>query len=208
LPTDLDLALALEAWQQLPEEVKFAITRLALEAQQKEELALSKARQRDQQWQAKLDALRAEMQTQSREALRRRDAEADAGQADLEARLRKEMQEKDEAAQAKAMQREQDLIAQLTAKAEARQAAAQSQWEAEAEKKARAAIEPFKTLLARAEKERDHARYTAAEGMRQVQQLEKKLGEASTFLNGLRNGKDTETTNFYHLEEKVTSNGH
>ena len=86
--------------------------------------------------------------------------------------------------------------------------AAQAQWEAKAEKKARAAIEPFKLLLARAEKERDDARYSAAEGIRHVNNLEKKLTEASSFLNGLRNGKETETTSFWHLEEKVASNGH
>ena len=67
------------------------------------------------------------------------------------------MQQKEEAAQAKAKQREQDLVAQLTAQAEARQMAAQAQWETESEKKTRAAIEPFKALLARTEKERDEA---------------------------------------------------
>jgi hypothetical protein len=198
-----------EEWERQTESrVRAAEARLTNEAQQKEELFQSRARQRDQQWQAKLDALRAEMQAHAREAVRRRDADADTAQGELEARLRKEMQEKDETAQAKAMQREQDLVAQLTAQAEARQIAAQAQWEMEAEKKTRAAIEPFKGLLARAEKERDEARQTASEGIRQVQNLEKKLTEASSFLNGLRNGKPAETSLSWHIEEKLTTNGH
>ena len=67
--------------------------------------------------------------------------------------------------------------------------AAQTQLEKESEKKARAAIEPFKALLARAEEERDEARQSAAESGHHVQNLEKKLTEASSFLNGWRNGK-------------------
>ena len=67
--------------------------------------------------------------------------------------------------------------------------AAQAQWEIESEKKVRAAIEPFKVALARSEEERDEARQSATEGNRQVQNLEKKLTEASSFLNSWRNGK-------------------
>ena len=107
----------------------------------------------------------------------------------MEANLRKEMQQKDEAAQALAKQREQDLVAQLSALAEARQMAAQAQWETDSENKMRAAIEPFKALLVRSEKERDEANQFAAESARQVQNLEKKLTEASSFLNSWRNGK-------------------
>jgi hypothetical protein len=44
-------------------------------------------------------------------------------------------------------------------------------------------------MLVRAEKERDEARQAASEGRRQLQNLEKKLAEASTFLNGWGNGK-------------------
>jgi hypothetical protein len=163
--------------------------RLKQELQQKEELYISKSRQRDQQWQAKLDTARAEWESKHEEALRRREIEADASLRELEDHLRKEMQQKDEAAQAKAKQREQDLVAQLTAQAEARQLAAQVQWETEAEKRSRAAIEPFKALLAKTEKERDEAKQSAFEGARHVQDLEKKLTEASSFLNGWRNGK-------------------
>ena len=79
----------------------------------------------------------------------------------------------------------------LHAKAEARQKAAQAQWESESENKARAALEPFKVLLSRAEKERDEARQSASESVRQVQNLEKRLTEASAFLNTWRNGKET-----------------
>ena len=159
------------------------------EAQQKEEQFLSKSRQRDQQWQAKLDAVREELQAQTEEVRRRRD-EADAGLREMETNLRKEMQEKEETVQAKARQREQDLVTQLTAQMEARQPAAQALWERESEKKARAAIELFKAQLARAEKERDEAKESAFESARQVQNLEKRLTEASTFLNTWRNGKN------------------
>ena len=163
--------------------------RLGLEAQQQEELFLSKSRQRDQQWQVKLEAVRAESQAQTKEAFRRREVEADAGLRELEAQLRKEMQQKDEAAQVRTKQREQDLVAELTAQADVRQRAAQAQWETESEKKTRGAVEPFKALLARAEQERDEARQSASESTRHVHHLEKKLTEASSFLNGWRNGK-------------------
>ena len=175
--------------RQAQSRARAAETRLGFEAQHHEELFLSKSRQRDQQWQMKLDASRAELQTQAEEALRRRDAEAEASLRELEAHLRKEMQQKDEAAQALTKQREQDLVAQLSAQAESRQMAAQAQWETESENKIRDAIEPFKALLIRAEKERDEANQAASERARQVQNLEKKLTEASSFLNGWRDGK-------------------
>jgi hypothetical protein len=178
-----------EAERQLEAQAREASMRLKQELQQKEELYISKSRQRDQSWQVKLDSLRGELETQNEEVLRRHEVEADAGLRELEAHLRKEMQQKDEAAQGKVKQRELDLIAQLTAQAEARQMAAQVQWETESEKRARAAAEPFKALLTRAEKERDEARQAAAEGARHSQDLEKKLTEASSFLNGWRNGK-------------------
>ena len=186
-----DLRTREEEWERQTESrVRATETRLAHEAQQKEELFQSQSRQRDQQWQAKLDAVRADSLAQTEQILRRREAEGDAGLRELEARLRKEMQQKNEAAQAEARQREQTLVAQLTAQAESRQMAAQEQWEKESEEKTRAAIEPFKALLARTEKERDEARQSASEGVRQVQDLEKKLMEASTFLSGWKSGKN------------------
>jgi hypothetical protein len=190
-----DLRVREDEWERKAEaRVRAVETRLAHEAQQKEELSLSKSRQSDQQWQVKLDALRSEWQNQAEEVIRRRDAESAAALRELEGSLRKEMQQKDEAAQVKARQREQELVTQLTAQAEARQMAAQALWEAEAEKKAYAANESFKEVLARAEKERDEALHSASEAAGQTQILEKRLNEASSFLNTWRNGKNMAAT--------------
>lgn len=166
--------------------VRATETRLAHEAQQKEELFQSQSLQRDQQWQVKLDAVRTELQAQNDQVLRRRETEAEARLRGLETNLRKEMQQKDEAAQTNARQREQDLIAQLAAQTEAHKVATQ-QWEAESDKRTRAAIEPLEELLARTEKERDAA-------VSQVQNLESKLTEVSAFLNGWKNGKQSDAT--------------
>jgi hypothetical protein len=185
-----DLRVREEEWdRQTQSRVRAAETRLGLEAQQKEELFLAKSRQADQSWQVKFDAARADLQAQAEEALRRRDTAAEAALHELESNLRKEMQQKEDTALAKARQREQDLITQLSAQAEARHTAALVQAEVQAEEKMRAAIEPFKVLLARLEEERNQAEQSAAESARHVQSLEKKLTEASTFLNGWRNGK-------------------
>jgi len=179
-----------EEWERKTESrVRATETRLGQEAQQKEELFVSKLRQRDQQWQVKLDAARAEWQAQNEEILRRRELEADTRRRELEAHLRAEMQQKDEAAQAKARQREQDFAVQLSMQAEARQLVAQARWEAESEMKARAAIEPLKALLARTEKERDEALQSASESARHVQDLEKKLTDTAVFLSAWKNGK-------------------
>ncbi len=190
-----DLRVREEEWERQTESrVRATETRFEFEAKEKDEVFLSKSRQRDQQWQVKFDGLRNELQAQHDDVLSRHDAEADAKRRDIEAQLRKEMQQHEEAVQVRATQREQDLVAQLTAQSEARFQAAQSQWETESEKKVRSAAEPYKALLTRAERERDEARQAAAEGARHVQQLEKKLTEASTFLNGWRNGKNLVTT--------------
>lgn len=178
-----------EEWERQTESrVRATETRLAQEAKQKEELLQSQSRQRDQQWQAKLDAVRADSQAQTEQALHRHEAEAEARLRDLESALHKEMQHKVEAARAEARKREQDLTAQLTAQAEARHAAAQAQWEKESEQKVHAAIAPLRTLLPRIEKERDEARQSAATAYSQAQDMEKKLTEASSFLNGWKNG--------------------
>jgi chromosome segregation ATPase len=50
-----------------------------------------------------------------------------------------------------------------------------------------ASIEPYKARLARAENERDDAKQAAEESARQVQNLEKKLQEATSFLNDWKN---------------------
>src|SRR5437667_264142 len=183
-------SLEVEArWKQEVQQREEATQIRLKQREQQEELLLSKSRQRDQQWQMKLDTVRAELQTQTEEVLRRRDAEAEASLRELEAQLRREMHQKEQAAQAMAMQREQDLVAQLNVQAEARQLAAKVEWETELQTKTRAVIEPFQLQLARTEQERDEAAQSASESARQVQNLEKKLTEASSFLNGWRNGK-------------------
>jgi len=184
-----DLRTREEEWERQAESrVRATETRLGHEAQQKEELFQAKVRQRDQQWQTKVEAVRAELQAQT-EALRRREVEADARLRELEANLRKEMQDKEEAAQAEAQRHEHELVTQLNAQVEARQAAARAQWESESENRTRAAVEPLRAMLGRAEKERDEAKLAASEHVRQVQNMEKKLAEASAFFNTWRNGK-------------------
>jgi hypothetical protein len=167
-------------------------SRWMAEMQQKEELAQSKLRQRDQQWQVKLDGLRAELQAQAEQDLRSREAESADGRLhalrELEARLRQEMEQQNEAAQAKAKQREQALVAKLTAQVEAHQMAAHKR-QTELETMC-ATIEPLKEQLVCAEKEREEARQSASEGVRQVQDLEEKLMEASSLLARWNNGKN------------------
>jgi len=188
-----DLRAREEEWERRAESRASAIeTRLRFEAQQNEELFLSKSRQRDQQWQAKLDALRLDTQGQTEEVARRSELESETALRELETQLRKEMKDKEEAFQAKWKQREQELGAQLNAQVETRLATAQTQWDKESEKKARAAIAPFMAQLTQTEKERDEARQAASEKARQVQSLEKRLAEVASFLNGWRNGKKSD----------------
>ena len=162
------------------------------ELQQREETFQLRLKQREQQLQAQSEARLTEMQKQWASEVRERE-EALQHQADsrirvIETRLGQEAQQKDEAAQARAKQREQELEAQLNAQAEARQIASQAQWETEAAKKMHAAIEPLKTQLARAEQERDEAVKCSSENSRQVLTLQKRLTDASSFLNTWRNG--------------------
>jgi hypothetical protein len=171
--------------------VREAEAKFANQAHQNDDLFQAKLRQRDQQWQQKLDAARAETQAQIDEAVRRRGVETESALRDLEAQLRAEMKQKEEAAQAIIKQREQDLTTQLNTQAEARRMAAAAQWHAETEIKVRAAVEPIKVLLSRAERERDEAKQSSVETGRHVADLEKKLTEASSFLNSWRNGKTT-----------------
>jgi hypothetical protein len=180
-----------EEWQRQGElRVRTAESHFGQEAQQKEEQFQTKLRQRDQHWQSKLDASKTEFQTQSQEALRHRETEAEAALRALETQLRLEMEQKEQAVQVKAKQRELELETQLTAQAETRFNVAQARWKKEADEKIMTAIEPLTVLLARAEKERDEARHTSIEGTRQLQSLEKKLTEASMFLNPWRNGHE------------------
>jgi hypothetical protein len=181
-----------ELERQLEAQTREADTRLKQELQQKELTFQAKLKQREQELAIKTDARATELQNKWASDLRVREEEwevqAESRVHATEARLALAAQQKDEAVQAKGKQREQELVAQLTAQAEARIMAAQALWDSESEKKTRAAIEPFKALLARTEKERDEARHTASESAHQVQNLEKKLTEASSFLNGWRNG--------------------
>jgi plasmid replication initiation protein len=92
-----------------------------------------------------------------------------------------------ESIQTRSRQREQDLAGQLAAQSAAHQSALQN---SEIELAGlRRSIEPFKALLAHTEKERDEARLSASEGIRQMQDLEKKLTEASSLLNGWKTDK-------------------
>ena len=164
-----DLRAREEEWERQAESrVRATETRLGHEAQQKEEFFQSKSRQREQQWQVKLDAARAEFQAQADQ-------------------LRKELQQKSDAAQAEAKLHEQNLLSQMIAQAEAHQMAEEAlKTELEI---ARNAVEPFKTQLARVEKERDEASQSASTAVNHAQELEKKLTEASSFLSNWKNGK-------------------
>jgi hypothetical protein len=141
------------------------------------------------QWQSKLEDARLEWQTQHEQELRRRESEAAEARVralrEQENQLRNETQQKNESAQAGAKQREQELLARLNAQADEHQKA-EKQWAAELELM-RGNIE---ALLVRTEKERDEARKSAAEGVRQVQDLEKKLTEASSLLTGWKSEKN------------------
>jgi hypothetical protein len=152
-----------ELKQQADSRVRSTENRLALEAQQTEENFQLKLRQREQQLQSQFDARFVESQSQRDQELRRRDAVL-----------------------AEASQREQELVAQLAAQKESHDSA-KKEWQTELEK-TRMTIEPLRTLLARAEKERDEAVQTASESHRQVQDIRKKSMEAFSMLNGWRNG--------------------
>ncbi len=187
-----DLLARQDEWErQTDSRIRATEARLAQEAQQQEELFQSKSRQIEQHWQAKLDSARIEAQSQTEQALRRRELEsADAlprALREQEARLRQELNQQMESIQTRSRQREQDLAGQLAAQSAAHQSALQN---SEIELAGlRRSIEPFKALLAHTEKERDEARLSASEGIRQMQDLEKKLTEASSLLNGWKTDK-------------------
>jgi hypothetical protein len=186
-----DLRLREEEWErQADARVRSTEVRLGQELQQKDELLEIKIRQREQQLQAEFDARQAELQTQTQHFHRRSVEEsADAGQRalrELEVNLRQEMQQKVEAAISKSKQREQELLSQLNAQTETHKQA-QHQWEAEFELMSRN-LEPLNELLARTEQERDEARQAAAESIHKVEEMEKKLTDASSVLTGWKNG--------------------
>jgi len=182
-----------QEWQRNAEAcARAAESRWIAELQQKEELTQSKLRQRDQQWQVKLDSARAEQQAQVEQEFRRREAAAvdvtDRALSELEVQLRNEMRDKLETALAEAKQREQALVGHLTAQAEGHQTA-KKEWEMELEDM-RGTIEPLKAKLAAIEKERDEALQTASEGVGQAMAMEQKLVEASSLLTDLKNGRN------------------
>ncbi len=166
------------------------------DVQAREEAAQIRIKQREQQLQAQMEARLTEANVRAEQELRHRESELErrieAHGREASTRLTQELQQKELVFQARLKQREQELTThlttQLTAQAEARQTAAQLAWGMEAEKKTLQLVEPLKAQIARFEKERDEARQTAADSTRQVQHLEKKLMEASSFLSGWRNG--------------------
>jgi len=168
------------------------------EIQQREEAAQTRLRQREHQLQLQADARVAEAQSAAQQEMNRREADwkhhTDAQVREVDSRWNLEIQQKELAYQTKLKQREQEIATQLATQAEARMSNAHAQWLAEAEKKIQATLEPMKAMLLRVEKERDEALQTASDSVRHVQQLEKKLSDASTFLsgwtgNGHSNGK-------------------
>jgi len=156
-----------------------AETRFKQELQQKELVFQAKLKQRDQELALKADARETELQKQWAADLRVREEEwqkqAEQRVRATESRLAHEAEEKEESFMSRMRQREE----QWQVKMDAVLAELQSQT---------AAIEPYKEQLARAEQERDAARQNATESARHVQDMEKKLAEASSFLNGWRNG--------------------
>ena len=190
---DQDTHSRQQEWERNAEAVARATeSRYAAEVQQKEEVFQSKLRQRDQHWQDKLSTVRAELQAHNEQEVRRREAESaeerQRALRELEAHVRKDLQEKNELAQAEAKQREKDLLAQIATQTEAHQKA-EKQWKKELEI-VQETFEPFKALLVRAEKERDEARQSVAENSRQVQDLKRKLSDASSLLASWKNGDD------------------
>jgi len=163
---DQDLRNREQEWEHNAEaRARAAEARLLAEMQQKEELFQSKLRQRDQQWQVRLDTVRVELKTQTEQELRRRELEAADARArslnELEVRLSKEMQAREETTQAESKLREQELISRLNGQLELQQGLA---------------------------RERDAALQAASEAVHQVQDLKRKLMDASSLLTGWKSG--------------------
>jgi len=186
-----------ELERQLEAQTRDADTRLKQELQQKELAFQAKLNQREQELAIKSEGRETELQKQLSEDLRRRqeewERETSARVRAAEARLAQEGQQKEELFLAKSRQREEQWQLKLDS------VAAELQSE-------KAAAEPFRAMLARAEEERDEAKRFASEANRHVASLEKKLNEASTFLSGLRNGT-RENSLSWALEEKNGKSG-
>src|ERR1051325_6317614 len=169
-----------ELEHKLETQAREAEMRLKQELQQKELVLQAKIKQRDQELALKAEARETELQKQWAADLRVREEDwqkqTDQRVRATESRLAHEAEEKEEGFMARMRQREE----QWQVKMDAVLAELQSQT---------AAIEPYKQQVARLEQEGDEARQQAAESDRHVQNMEKKLNEASSFLNGWRNGK-------------------
>jgi len=154
-------------------------TRIGKDLQAKEQNFQAKLKQREEELAIKAQSREIELQKQLTADLRVREEEwekqAQARVKAVEARFTQEAQQKEEVFAAKSRQRDEQWQVKLEGvQAELRNATA--------------AIEPLKAQVTRAEQERDEAKLASAEGFRQVQNLEKKLGEVSNFLSGWRNG--------------------
>jgi len=164
-----------ELKHQLEAKAHEAETRLDQQLQEKELAFEAKLKQREQELAAKADAREAELQKQFAARLRVREEElerqAEARVRATEARLGHELKEQEQLFLTKSRQQEQQWQVKLDG------VLAELQLQT-------AAIQPSKEMLARAETERDEARQSAADLARQVQSLERKLKEASSFLSG------------------------
>jgi len=164
-----------ELRHQLEAKLHEAETRLDLQLDEHELLFESKLKQREQELTAKADAREAELQKQFAARLRTREEElerqAEARVRATETRLAHELKEQEQVFQTKSRQQEQQWQVKLDG------VVAESQLQL-------ASIQPLKEMLARTETERDEARQSTAELTRQVQSLERKLKEASSFLSG------------------------
>jgi len=164
-----------ELKHQLEAKAHEAETRLDQQLQEKELAFEAKLKQREQELAAKADAREAELQKQFAARLRVREEElerqAETRVRATEARLGHELKEQEQLFLSKSRQQEQQWQVKLDG------VLAELQIQT-------AAIQPSKEMLARTENERDEARQSATDLARQVQTLERKLKEASSFLSG------------------------
>jgi len=172
-----------ELERQIEAKAREVETRLNQQLHQQELAFQAKLQQREQELALKSDSRQTELQKQWTATVRQREEEwerqAQSRVRATEARFEQEAQQKEELFLARLRQRDEQWQIKMDAT------------QAELQTKA-AAIEPFKAMLARAEKERDEVKLSASETARQVQDLERKLTEASSFLSNWRNGKLTE----------------
>jgi len=153
-----------------------AKARLDQQLQEKNLALQARLKQREQEIAARADARETDLQQQWATRLRSREEElerqAETRVRATEAKLNRELQEKEHLLQTKSRQLEEQwqvkydgVVAELQLQA--------------------TTVEPYKQRLARAENERDEAKLSAEENARQVQSLEKKLQEATSFFNKL-----------------------